>query len=256
MVNFYAILKKELGSYFKSPIAYMIITVFSVISGYFFYSLFALFGVMSVQSMNNPNMQSALNITEEVVGPAFSTMSILILFMAPFLTMRLFSEEKKSGTIELLMTFPIKDIEIIMGKFGACFLTFLVMLVPTLFYQVILFILGKPELGPVISGYIGIILLGASFISLGILISTMTENQIIAAVVTFGALLLFWIIQWGASFAGPVFAKVLIQLSIIEHYQEFARGVIDTNDVIFYGLFAFFFLFLTMRSLESKKWRG
>jgi len=130
------------------------------------------------------------------------------------------------------------------------------MLVPTLFYQVILFILGKPELGPVISGYIGIILLGASFISLGILISTMTENQIIAAVVTFGALLLFWIIQWGASFAGPVFAKVLIQLSIIEHYQEFARGVIDTNDVIFYGLFAFFFLFLTMRSLESKKWRG
>jgi len=211
---------------------------------------------MSVQSMNNPNMQSALNITEEVVGPAFSTMSILVLFMTPFLTMRLFSEEKKSGTIELLMTFPIKDIEIIMGKFGACFLTFLVMLVPTLFYQVILFILGKPELGPVISGYIGIILLGASFISLGILISTMTENQIIAAVVTFGALLLFWIIQWGASFAGPVFAKVLIQLSIIEHYQEFARGVIDTNDVIFYGLFAFFFLFLTMRSLESKKWRG
>ncbi|MFH1624098.1 MAG: ABC transporter permease [Pseudomonadota bacterium] len=256
MVNFFAILKKELRSYFTSPIAYMVITVFSVISGYFFYSLFALFGVMSVQSMNNPYMQSALNITEEVVGPVFSTVSILTLFMTPFLTMRLFTEEKKSGTIELLMTYPIRDIEIIMGKFGACFITFLAMLVPTIFYQVILFILGNPELGPVLSGYIGIILLGASFISLGILISTTTENQIIAAVVTFGALLLFWIIQWGASFTGPVFAKVLIQLSIIEHYQEFARGVIDTNDVMFYALFSFFFLFLTMRSLESKKWRG
>jgi len=256
MVNTYAILKKELRSYFTSPIAYMVITVFSVISGYFFYSLFALFGVMSVQSMNNPQMQSALNITEEVVGPTFSTMSIIILFMTPFLTMRLFSEEKKSGTIEMLMTFPIKDIEIVMGKFGACFLTFLAMLIPTLLYQVILFALGKPELGPVISGYIGIILMGASFMSLGILISTMTENQIIAAVVTFGVLLLFWIIQWGASFTGPLFAKILIQLSIIEHYQEFARGVIDTKDAVFYILFSFFFFFLTMRSLESKKWRS
>ncbi|MFH2012231.1 MAG: ABC transporter permease [Pseudomonadota bacterium] len=256
MVNFYAILKKELGSYFKSPIAYMVITVFSVISGYFFYSLFALFGVMSVQSMNNPDIQAALNITEEVVGPVFSTMSILILFMTPFLTMRLFSEEKKSGTIELLMTFPIRDTEIILGKFGACFITFLVMLAPSIFYQIILFILGKPEIGPIISGYIGIILMGASFISLGILISTMTENQIIAAVVTFGSLLLFWIIQWAASFTGPVLAKILIHLSIIEHYQEFARGVIDTNDAIFYLLFTFFFLFLTMRSLESKKWRS
>jgi len=256
MVNFFAILKRELRSYFTSPIAYMVITVFSIIAGYFFYSLFALFGVMSVQSMNNPYMQSALNITEEVVGPVFSTMSILVLFMTPFLTMRLFSEEKKSGTIELLLTFPIKDIEVIMGKFGACFITFLAMLVPTIFYQVILFLLGKPELGPVISGYIGIILLGASFISLGILISTMTENQIIAAVVTFGALLLFWIIQWGASFAGPLVGKILIQLSIIEHYQEFARGVIETNDAIFYILFSFFFLFLTMRSLESNKWRS
>ncbi|MDY7033325.1 MAG: ABC transporter permease [Thermodesulfobacteriota bacterium] len=256
MVNFYAILKKELRSYFTSPIAYMVIMVFSIISGYVFYSLLALFGVMSVQSMNNPYMQSALNITEEVVGPAFSTMSIIILFITPFLTMRLFSEEKKSGTMELLMTFPVRDLEIILGKFGACFITFLVMLVPTFFYQVILFILGKPELGPILTGYVGLILLGAAFISLGILISTTTENQIIAAVVTFGALLLFWIIQWGSSFAGPVLAKILVQLSIIEHYQEFARGVIDTNDTLFYILFSFFFIFLTMRSLDSMKWRS
>ena len=256
MSNFYAIFKRELKSYFTSPIAYMVITVFSVISGYFFYSFFALFGVMSVQSMNNPYMQSALNITEEVIGPMFSTLSIVILFMTPFLTMRLFSEEKKSGTIELLMTFPVRDIEIILGKFGACFVTFLTMLVPTLIYQIILFSLGKPEIGPVITGYIGLILLGASFISLGIFISSLTENQIIAAVVTFGALLLFWIIQWAANFAGPLLGKVLVHLSIIEHYQEFARGVLDTNDIIFYLLFAFFFLFLTLKSLESLKWRS
>ncbi|MDY6968181.1 MAG: ABC transporter permease [Spirochaetota bacterium] len=256
MINFYAILKRELKSYFTSPIAYMVITVFSVISGYFFYSFFALFGVMSVQSMNNPYMQSALNITEEVVGPTFSTLSIVILFMTPFLTMRLFSEEKKSGTIELLMTFPVRDIEIILGKFGASFVTFLTMLVPTIIYQIILYSLGKPEIGPIISGYLGLILLGASFISLGIFISTLTENQIIAAVVTFGALLLFWIIQWAANFAGPLLGKVLVHLSIIEHYQEFSRGVLDTNDIVFYLLFTFFFLFLTLKSLESLKWRS
>jgi ABC-2 type transport system permease protein len=170
--------------------------------------------------------------------------------------MRLFSEEKKSGSFELLLTFPLRDTEIILGKFGACFITFIAMLIPTFFYQAIIFSLSEPELGPVISGYLGVILLGASFISVGILASTLTENQIIAAVVTFGVLLLFWIIQWGADFTGPIIAEILIQISILEHYQEFAKGVINTHDILFYLLFSFFFLFLTKRSLESNKWRS
>ncbi len=256
MKNTYAILKRELKSYFTSPIAYIVIFVFSIISGYFFSSIFAFFGIMCVRSINNTYLQTGLNITDGVVTPTISTLSILVLFIMPFLTMRLFSEEKKSGSFELLLTFPLRDTEIILGKFGACFITFIVMLIPTFFYQAIIFSLSEPELGPVISGYLGVILLGASFISVGILASTLTENQIIAAVVTFGVLLLFWIIQWGADFTGPIIAEILIQISILEHYQEFAKGVINTHDILFYLLFSFFFLFLTKRSLESNKWRS
>ena len=256
MVNFFAILKRELRSYFTSPIAYMVITVFSIIAGYFFYSLFALFGVMSVQSMNNPYMQSALNITEEVVGPVFSTMSILVLFMTPFLTMRLFSEEKKSGTIEMLFTYPVRDSEAILGKFASALTVFCLMIALTGLYPLLMWMFGAVEAGPLISGYLGLLFLGATFLSVGVFASSLTENQIVAAVITFGTLLFFWIIGWSSVFAGTKIADLLNYLSIIEHFQNFSKGVIDSKDVIYYLSFSFFALFLTVRTLESKKWRG
>lgn len=252
----YPVFKKEMCSYFGSPIAYIVLTIFSVICGYFFYSIFGFFNFVSMQAAMNPMMAGELNVNEGVLRPLFSNISVIMLLMMPLLTMRLFSEEKKSGTIELLLTYPVRDGEVLVGKYLAALAVFAIMLVTTLLYPVLLTKFSEPEAGPILSTYLGLLLLGASFIAVGILASSMTENQIIAAVVTFGALLIFWIIGWSTDLAGPELKKVLSHLSIIDHFDNFSKGVIDTKDVIFYLNFIVLFLFLTMRSLESKRWRG
>src|SRR3990170_4649295 len=181
MRNFYLIARKELHSYFSSPVAYVVITMFLVITGYFFYNLFASFSILSFQASTNPaiaNQKNLLNITETVVRPLFGNISMIMLLMVPLLTMRLFSEEKKSGTIELLLTYPVTDMEVILGKFFACLTVFLLMLLLTATYPVLLFVFGEPEVGPVLTGYVGLVLMGAAFISLGIFTSSLTENQI------------------------------------------------------------------------------
>ena len=183
-------------------------------------------------------------------------MSLILLLMMPLLTMRLFSEEKKSGTIELLLTYPIKDMEAIMGKYLACLSLFFLMLLLTALYPFLLIVFAKPEIGPILTIYLGLFLMGAAFIALGTLVSSLTENQIIAAAVTFGILLLFFLIGWASTFVGSSFGSVLEHLSIMKHFQNFTKGVIDTQDIIFYINFIIFSLFLTGMSLESKKWRG
>src|SRR4030065_2972304 len=168
MRNFYLIAKKELYSYFSSPVAYVVITIFLVITGYYFYNLLASFSTLSFQASTNPaiaQQQNLLNITETVVRTLFGYISMIMLLMMPLLTMRLFAEEKKSGTIELLLTYPISDIEVILGKFFACFIVFLLMLLLTFTYPGLLILLGEPEIGPTLTGYIGLIFMGAAFIS-------------------------------------------------------------------------------------------
>ena len=206
MRNFYLIAKKELNSYFSSPVAYVVITIFLVVTGYYFYNLLASFSTLSFQASTNPaiaKQQNLLNITETVVRPLFGNISMIMLLMMPLLTMRLFSEEKKSGTIELLLTYPVTDMEVIIGKFIACFVVFLLMLLLTATFPALLIFLGEPEIGPTITGYIGLILTGAAFISLGIFTSSLTENQIIAATLSFGVLILFFMMGTSVSLMGP-----------------------------------------------------
>jgi ABC-2 type transport system permease protein len=255
-MNFYPILKKELKSYFVSPIAYIVITIFLVISGYFFYSSFAFYNLLSMQAVSSPYGPRGLNITEGVLRPLFLNLSVVMLLLMPVLTMRLFAEEKKLGTIELLLTYPVRDSEVLFGKFCASILVFVLMLFLSGFYLAFLFLYSEPEYGPIFTCYLGLFLMGISFISLGILASSLTENQIIASVVTFGALLLFWVIGWASHFGGPTMGKVFSHISIIEHYESFTKGVIESKDVVFYISFSLLCLFLTLRSLESKKWRG
>lgn len=259
MRNFYLIFKKELKSYFTSPIAYVVITIFLVISGYFFYNILATFATISYQATINPmaaKQYGLLNVTEIVVRPLFGNISMIMLLMMPLLTMRLFSEEKKTGTIELLLTYPITDMQVLLGKFFACLTVYLVMLALTILYPILIMIYGQPEIGPIITGYIGLFLLGASFISLGIFASSITENQIIAATVAFGALIFFWMMSFSVGLADPAIGKVISYISITDHLEAFAKGVIDTEDIIYYGIFIILFLFLTLRALESNKWRG
>ncbi|RMF83725.1 MAG: ABC transporter permease [Nitrospinota bacterium] len=256
MRNVYPIFKRECKAYFNSPIAYAVFAIFLVISGYFFYSNVIFFSLMSFQMMQNPYLAEQLDMTEGVIRPLFGNVSVVLLLLTPLLTMRLIAEEKKTGTIELLLTYPLKDIEVVLGKFLACFFVFLVMLALTFPCPLLLALFGEPEIGPLLSGYLGLLLIGAAFIALGLFVSSLTENQIIAAAVSFGLLLLFWVIGWSSRFAGGELGLLLSRLSILEHFDNFAKGVIDTTDVAYYLVFTLFWIFLTLRSLESVRWRG
>jgi len=256
MLNSYPIFKREVGSYFLSPIAYVVITIFLILSGYFFYSSIAYYSLISLQAVQNPYLVSGLNLTEGLISPLFANIGIIAMLIIPMLTMRLFAEEKKSGTIELIFTYPIKDLDILLGKFFAATLVYLTPIAVTLVYIIFIRTMAELPIGPVLVGYIGLILMGEAFISLGILISSTTENQIVAAIITFGLLLLLWVIGWAANFTGPLFGKILNELSLVRHFENFTKGVIDIKDVAFYLIFTFYCLFLTCRVIESKSWRG
>lgn len=259
MRNILAIYNKELRSYFVSPVAYVIAGVFLFLSGYLFRNILMQFNYWCLQfSQQQQSMQGGmpnLNLNEMVVTQFFGVMDFIWLMVVPMLTMRLLAEEKKNGTMELLMTSPISTVEVLLGKFFACLTLYMAIVALTLVYCGILEVYGDPDWGPIWSAYLGYLLLGGTFIGVGMLASSLTENQIVAVLLSFGALLLLWLIDWSASFAGPTAAKILQYLSIIGHLQDFQRGVIDTSDVIFYLSFIFFTLFVTSRVLESRRWR-
>lgn len=259
MRNFFFILVKEMRSYFNSPVAFVVVTIFSVLIGYYFYNMFANFSTISFQAQTDPMVASqygVLNVTEFVVRPFFGVISVVMLIMLPMVTMRSFSEEKKSGTIELLLTYPVKDVEAVLGKFAGCLGIFAIMLSLSFPCMLLIAFFGDPEWGVIASGYVGLLLMGGAFISLGIFMSTLTENQIIAAVLSFSSLMILYMVGASAGFAGEKVGHFLEYISILSHFDAFAKGVLDTSDVLYYLLFALFFVFLSMRSLESKRWRA
>ncbi|MFN8672689.1 MAG: ABC transporter permease [Candidatus Sericytochromatia bacterium] len=251
------ILKKELKSFFYSPIAYVVITMFSIINGYFFFALMMNFADWSRQVlMNNPN--AVININEVVLRQLFGNMNFITLLMLPILTMKLFSEEKKTGTFELITTYPIKDIDLVLGKILSAVTVFSIMLLLTLLYPTFIYMYSNLDFGMSIAAYLGTFLLGVSFISLGTFISALTENQIVSAIVSFGVLLLFWVLNLMGklSFSEGLLSEVFKQLSLTTHYENFSKGIIDISDITYYLSFIALSIFLTLRALESKKWRG
>ncbi len=250
------IFKKEMRLYFTSPVAWVIITMFLLIAGYFFYSIFAFYTLASMQSAMNPQMARELNVTDSVLRPLFSNVSVVLLLLMPLMTMRLFSEERRSGTIELLLTYPVRDGAVLIGKYLAALALYAIMLALTLLYPGIVLYFARVEWGPLLTGYLGLLLMGATFLAVGIFASSVTENQIVAAITTFGTLLLLWVVGWSAEYVGGPWGRVLSHLSILEHFDTFARGVLDTKDVIFYLDVTVVALFLTLRSLETRRWKG
>ena len=256
MRNILAIAHKELKSYFASPIAYVVIGFFALLYGYFYYAILAYFVRQSMQ-MNQFGMgPQSMNINQQMIRPLLQNVSVLILFVLPMVTMRTYSEEKRSGTIELLLTSPVTDFQIIIGKFLGALTLYASALAVTLIHIVILFAYGKPEWKPILTGYLGLLLMGGCFISVGLLISSLTKNQIVAGMVTFAVFLFLWVINWIGSFSGPTVEKITSYLSIIEHYDDFGKGVIDTTHLIYYLSFMTFGLFLTAKSVDSERWRG
>jgi ABC-2 type transport system permease protein len=172
------------------------------------------------------------------------------------ITMRTYSEEKRSGTIELLLTSPVSDLQIILGKYLGALTLYSTMLLVTMIYMGILFKIGEPEWRPIATGYLGLLLMGGCFLSAGLLISSLTKNQIVAGFLTFATFLMLWIINWPGEYSGPTTRDLLNYLSITQHFDDFARGVIDTKDVVYYLSFITFGLFLTAKSVDSERWRG
>jgi len=255
MRNILAIFRRDLRGYFSSPIAYVIIGLFVVVTGIFFYLLLTSFVQYSYALMMQ--QQSApLNVNLMLIRPFLLNLSVIILFIVPMITMRAYSEEKKSGTIELLMTVPLTNWQIIIGKFLATFVLFLVMIGVTLLYLIFLFLWGNPEIVPIIIGYLGLLLFGAALIATGNFISSLTENQIVAAVGTFAVTMFLWIIGFAADSAGKVLSSILGYLSIVEHFEDFSKGIFDTSHLVYYLSVVAVMLFLTFQSVESAKWRS
>jgi ABC-2 type transport system permease protein len=255
MSNILAIAQKEIRAYFSSPIAYIVIGLFALLFGYFYVAILDWFvrqGMSGAMGM----APAPLNLNQQFVRPLLLNATVVLLFVLPMITMRTYSEEKRSGTIELLLTSPLTDMQIILGKFTGAMVLYASMLGVTLLYVAVLFVFGNPEWKPIVTAYLGLILLGGCFISVGMLISSFTGNQIVAGMLTFGVFLLLWVIDWIGSFLGPSGETIVNYLSITRHFEDFAKGVIDTTHLIYYVSFITFGLFLTAKSVDSERWRG
>jgi ABC-2 type transport system permease protein len=241
-----AILRKELTSYFSSFLAYVVIAVFLVLTGYLFYTNLKFFIVMGGFDLNRGLWQYQ-----------FHDMRLVLLLIAPLLTMRLFAEERRQGTLELLWTYPVSDAALVAGKFLAALVVLGVMLCLSAAFPVVLRFFYQPvAVGPVAAGFLGVFLLGASFLACGLFVSSLTDSQLVAGTVTFGLLLLLWVLTWNQAAVAEGLLGTLTKVSLFDRFFLFARGAIDSTDVAFFVLFVATFLFATLLSLESRHWRG
>ena len=257
MTNVWAFAYREVRSYFVSPVAYVVLAGFLLLCGWFFCVYLTQFSQMVAMyaQFQQPQMLEQMNLNDMVMAPLLQNMVIILLIMVPLITMRLFAEERANCTDELLLTSPIETLEITLGKFLGAGIFYLVLLGCMLVYAGILLYFGDPEVGTIVTGYLGLLLVGLSFIALGLFTSTLTSNQIVAAVSAFVILLLFFAIGWPASTVGETAGVVLGYLSLIEHFQPMTAGLVVSSDVIYFLSVIAFALFLSQRSLESLRWR-
>jgi ABC-2 type transport system permease protein len=255
MRNVWIICRKELRSYFVSPIAYLLLTMFAVIMGFFFWNALGYFVFMGIESQMRGEM-FPMNVNEQVIRPLLSNMSVIGLFLIPMITMRLFAEEKRTGTIELLATSPVSDVEVILGKWLSAMVLYSSMLLLSALNFLFIFRYGRPDWKPLVIGYFGLLLQAGALLAIGTFISTLTKNQIIAGAATFGVCLLLWVLEWVSGYETATWARVMSYMSVITHFESFAKGLLDSKDAIFYVTLIFLGLFLTARSMESLRWRS
>ena len=232
-----AVAWKEIQIYFSNPVAYIVALIFLAVTGFFF-----------VLDLTDPFPEASLT-------NFFFGATIVLILLAPALTMRLLAEEQKLGTIELLLTSPVRDWEVIVGKYLSSLVFMLAMIGFTLYYPLLLVLFGRPDPGPMYSGYMGLVLYSAAALAIGILTSTLTNNQIIAFVVAAGILLLMYFVNTGAGSGEGIWATLVTEIGMRSHFDDFERGIIDTKHIIYFLSVTAFFLFLSIRALESRRWR-
>lgn len=257
MSNIWSLIKKEVRAYFSSPIAYAVLFAVTLIFGWMFYNLIMYFNLQSLQAAQNPYyaQQMSPTINERVFAPLFGNMSLILVFVTPLLTMRLLAEEKKNGTDELLYTSPLTVGQILLGKYLAAMILLAAMFGLTALLSAFAFVLGNPELAPWLTGYLGLFLMGGAYIGIGLFFSSLTENQIVAAVLTFLTLLLFFLLHWISTLGSGAWKGVVDYLAFSSHLEDMTRGVLDTKDIVYYLSFSAFGLFLAHSVLQSRRWR-
>ena len=256
MTNILAIAHKELKSYFASPIGWVLLAVFAVLYGWFFGNILLFFERQSSQMGAMGMGPQSVNINQQLIRPVLMNVSVIMLFFLPLVTMRTYAEEKRMGTMELLLTSPLTDTQIVLGKFFGSMALVTALLAVTIPHILLLFFYSTPEWRPLAIAYLGYLLMTGCFMAVGLFVSSLTRNQIVAAVATFGVFLMLWVIDWVGSFAGPRSKPIYEYLSITGHFEDFTKGVIDTRHLVYYVSFITFGLFLTIRSVDSERWRG
>jgi ABC-2 type transport system permease protein len=247
--------RKDLTVLFRSPLAYLILAAFLFISGYFFVSAMRYFELISMQIMQSPQAPDVTPV-DLIVAPYLRNAGVILLFLLPLLTMRGFAEEKRMGTFELLMGYPLGEAQIAGGKLLAMAFFLLCALAVSAINPAMLFFFTEPEIGPILTGYLGLFLLALSVASLGLFLSSLTENQIVSAVFSFTALLILWLISWVEEAVPGFLAPVVSGISLLDNFDSFVKGVLDFQDALFYLTFTAAFFWLTVLSLENQRWRA
>lgn len=257
MRNILAVAGKELRAYFHSPIAYLVMTVYSALCGFFFFSFMATYVVQTFRMQSMGGMGAPpMSLNEYIVRPLLEgILTVVLLLLIPLITMRLYAEEKRSGTIELLLTSPLTDLQIILGKFLGALGLYVVLILLTSLYVGLLFVYGNPNAKPMLAGLLGLSLYGSALLALGMWISTFTKNQIIAGSVAMAAFLLLYVLDWSSAYSNSAAGRVLSYIALTTHFDNFAKGVIDLSDVVYYASVIALGIFLTGRSVEALKGR-
>ena len=258
MRNVLAVAGKELRTYFHSPIAYLVMTVYAVFCGFFFYSFAATFVLQSFRMQAMGGMGApAMSLNEYIIRPLLAgVLTVVLLLLVPLITMRLYAEEKRSGTIELLLTSPLTDLQIIFGKFLGALALYAMLVAITFGYLGILFLYGNPNAKPLLANALGLFLFGAALLALGMWFSTFTKNQIVAAVIAFAAFLMLFVLDWPAAYSSSAVVRVMSYMALTTHFDNFAKGVIDLSDVVYYVSAVVLGIFFTARSVDALKGRA
>ncbi len=256
MKGFWPVFRKELYGMFMSPIFYVVAFFFLLVSGVFFNYILAQVVVVSFQIAQHPELGREFSMIELFLRSFLWNLSIVMLFVAPLLTMRLYAEERKSGTIELLYTYPVTDAAALAGKYAACLVTFTILIAATLPGVIAVALIVAPAWNLILCGYAGLFLLGCAFLAMGTFASTLTRNQIVSAIITFGVLLVLWFIGEAKSSVGPAIGSIVEYVCVSKHFEGLSKGLVDSRDILFYLVFSAFFLFLTLRQISSFRWRG
>jgi ABC-2 type transport system permease protein len=256
MRNVLAIADRELRAYFISPLGFVVIALFLGVTGLFFDLLVRSYADFTMQVAMNPIYADQLNLHDALVRPLYQNFHIILLLVVPLISMRLLAEEKKQGTAELLLTAPIRTSELVVGKYMGALGFLAILMILTAQYPLFLWVSdAPPPMGAFLSVFVGTSLLAAAFLSVGLLMSSLTENQIVAGVASFVSLLILWMIGWVGEFAGERAGQILQAISLTENTEDFSRGVIDTRNIVFFVTFIGFNLFLTQRAIDSRRWR-